>query len=118
MTVLPNSFLFPNTALRAKIVLNPSPKVAGKSPNMSRNLHHPNSTLNFGQNLEPARISFQSLDCGIAWEQAVHVVGVIKNHTQGARGRRLRVASFEHEGGGGRKVYSQAKFGKVMLSEI
>ena len=48
----------------------------------------------------------------------------MKNHTQGARGRRLRVASFEYErgggggGGGGGKAYSQAKFGKVMLSEI
>ena len=52
----------------------------------------------------------------------MHVVGVMKNHTQGARGRRLRVASFEYErgggGGGGGKAYSQAKFGKVMLSEI
>ena len=47
----------------------------------------------------------------------MHVVGVIKNHTQGARGRRLRVASFEYGGEGGR-TYSQAKFGKVMLSEI
>ena len=48
------------------------------------------------------------------------MVGVVKDHAQGARGRRLRVASFEYErgGGGGRKAYSQAKFGKVMLSEI
>ena len=46
----------------------------------------------------------------------------MKNHTQGARGRRLRVASFEYGGGGGEggegKAYSQAQFGKVMLSEI
>ena len=101
MTVLPNSFLFPNTALRAKIVLNPSPKVAGKSPNPSRNLHYPNSTLYFGQIQESARIPFQNLEFGIAWEQAAHVVGVIKNHTQGVRGRRLRVASFEYGGGRG-----------------